>query len=172
MKLSKISIKTLQFITIAIVLLFILLSSFDCINIYEKSTGHSQIAIQEPEDIKEHPVYTKSCNNELYTVAVIGGIEVVLIFLMCFKLSITAAILELLISIGTLLLGYIESCFPEIYGGGAPMYTITYDVTIIGYLVVLFAVVNLVLTILLQIKKKTIVKGKSENDVNNIPNWI
>lgn len=172
MKLSRISIKTIQIITIAIVLLFVVLSSFDCINIYKSSTGHSQMAIQGPEDIKEPSVYTKSCNNEVLLVAIVGGIEVVLIIVMCFKLSIVTAVIELLVSIGTLCVGYLESLFAEISGGvGAPLYTITFDITVIGYSVVLLAVVNLVLTVLLQIKRKTTMKGESENAINNNPNW-
>ena len=172
MKLSRISIKTIQIITIAIVLLFVVLSSFDCINIYKSNTGHSQMAIQSPEDIKEPSVYTKSCNNEVLLVAIVGGIEVVLIIVMCFKLSIVTAVIELLVSIGTLCVGYLESLFAEISGGvGAPLYTITFDITVIGYSVVLLAVVNLVLTVLLQVKRKTTMKGESENAINNIPNW-
>lgn len=172
MKLSRISIKTIQIITIAIVLLFVVLSSFDCINIYKSSTGHSQMAILSPEDIKEPSVYTKSCNNEVLFVAIVGGIEVVLVIVMCFKLSIVAAVIELFVSIGTFCVGYLESLFAEISGGvGAPLYTVTFDITIIGYSVVLLSVVNLVLTILLQVKRKTTMKGESENAINNIPNW-
>jgi len=130
------------------------------------------MAIQSPEDIKEPSVYTKSCNNEVLLVAIVGGIEVVLIIVMCFKLSIVTAVIELLVSIGTLCVGYLESLFAEISGGvGAPLYTITFDITVIGYSVVLLAVVNLVLTVLLQVKRKTTMKGESENAINNIPNW-
>ena len=130
------------------------------------------MAIQGPEDIKEPSVYTKSCNNEVLLVAIVGGIEVVLIIVMCFKLSIVTAVIELLVSIGTLCVGYLESLFAEISGGvGAPLYTITFDITVIGYSVVLLAVVNLVLTVLLQVKRKTTMKGESENAINNNPNW-
>lgn len=165
-------IKTIQIVSIAIVLLFVVLSSFDCINVYKRSTGHSQTAILSQEDIKEPAVHDSSYNNEFFYVTIIGAIEVILIIVMCFKLSIVAAILELLISIGTLCAGYIESLLAEISGGvGAPLYTVTFDITIIGYSVVLLAVVNLVLTILLQMKRKTTMKGESENAINNIPNW-
>lgn len=172
MKLSRISIKTIQIITIAIVLLFVVLSSFDCINVYKQNTGHSQTAILSQEDIKEPTVRNSSYNNEFFYVTVIGAVEVILIIVMCFKLSIVAAILELLISIGTLCAGYIEGLLAEISGGvGAPLYTVTFEITIVGYFVVLLAVANLGMTILLQIKKKTILKGERENAVNNIPDW-
>lgn len=172
MSLSKIPIKTIQIISIAIVLLFVVLSSLDCINIYERSTGHSQIAILSQEDIKEPTVHNRSYNNEFLYFAIIGAIEAILIIVMCFKLSIVAAILGFLIPIGTLCTGYIEGLLAEISGGvGAQLYTVTFDVTIIGYFVILLAIVNLVLTILLQIKKKTILKGERENAINNIPDW-
>lgn len=172
MSLSKMPIKTIQIVAIAIVLLFVLLSWFDCINVYKHSTGHSQTAILNQEDIKEPTVRNSSYNNEFFYVAIIGAIEVTLIIVMCFKLSIVTAILELLISIGTLCAGYIEGLLAEISGGvGAPLYKVTFEITITGYFVVLLAVANLGMTILLQIKKKTILKGERENAVNNIPNW-
>lgn len=172
MNLSRTSLRTLQIIAIAIVLIFVVLSSFDCIRIYKTSTGHSQMAILEPEDIQETTVKDNAYNNELLYVAVIGGIEIILIIVTSFKLSIVAAVLELLLSIGTLCTGYIEGLLAELSGGvGSPLYTVKFDITIIGYCVVAFAVANLVMTILLQMKKRTILKGESENAINNNPNW-
>ncbi|MDO4802067.1 MAG: hypothetical protein Q4A15_07865, partial [Prevotellaceae bacterium] len=56
--------------------------------------------------------------------------------------------------VGTLCYGYIERLFVPIVGAGSPAYSVTFKVTMIGCLVGCLAMVNLIMTISLQGRKK------------------
>ena len=172
MGIPKNQIKTLQIISVLVVLLLISLSALTCINVYKESNGYSQMPIEDTENINEPTIYENSHNNQFLRVTIIGVIEIVLIIVTCFKLSIASAIIELLLTIGTLCLGYLEQLMASIVGGvGSPMYTVTFEIKTAGYFVVFVAIINVIMTIVMAIKKNAFVKGEGENAINNNTDW-
>ena len=148
----------LQIISVAIVLLFITLSAFDSIFIYKESTGYTQEAVDTTQSNNEPAVYTYSYNNQLLRVAVIGVVEMVLIITGCFKLGIVASTVSLFLTAGTVCKGYLEQLFVSSAGFGLPMYTVTFEITLIGYSVAALAFVNVAMMVMLQLKRKKLVE--------------
>lgn len=151
----------MQIISVLVVLVFVVLSAFDCVVITKEGYGHSSMNPIDSENIPETTVSESKENNQFYKVAAIGVIEVVLLIVGCFKLGILASVVECLLTSGLFLAGAIEEMFQTI-ATDVPRYIITSKITEIGCLVTIFAVLNLVFTIILQVKKKALVKGGCE----------
>ncbi len=165
-------IKIIQIISIAVILLFALMSAFDCIDVYKEYQGYSQMPIEDLENITEPSVTEQSYDNQLLKVSIVGAIEIALIIMTCFKLNIVAAVIELFMTIGTLCTGYLVGQLAPIVGAGRPEYTVTFEITAIGYVVLLLATINLVMSIVLQNKKKALVRGGCEYATSNCSNGV
>lgn len=160
MRNAKQQMKIWQIFSIVIVLLFVASSVPTSVNVYKEYRVHSQIATS----INETTVEKSSYNNCLSEVVYVGCAEIILIITTCYRLSLVAAVAQLLLTIGTLCVGYVEQQMQLITMSTLQeQATITSEITLIGYLVVLLAIGNVVMTIVLHKKKKALIKGEEDN---------
>ena len=153
----------LKIVSIAVVILFVLLSMLDCVKTYEEVTVYDQ-STDVDKVVLESTTTESSYTNHPIMVASIGAVEVILILVACYRLGTVTAVVHVFLTAGTFLTPYIKQMIDTIYGGMS--YTFSLEVTPVGYTVTVIAIVNVILTVVLQIKKKALeAKGLEESAV-------
>ncbi|MCQ2455526.1 MAG: hypothetical protein MJ090_05255 [Clostridia bacterium] len=163
MQMQKSPLRIMKILSIFILVLFVALSAFNCITVYEESCNHSQLPLGDNSSVYEPTISESEHNNQLLKVSIISIIEVVLIIFSCYKSCIVVAIFELLLTIGTLCTGYICELFIPIVGS-MPQYSVSFEISSIGYFVLCIAILNLAMAVTLQVNNRKNKYKEAESD--------
>lgn len=174
-------IQVLQLVSIIIVLLFLALSTLDCIYV------HCVEQHRVPSDVYKPIAYEDSCNtlstfdfinvrgaaearpstdtreprrmefsynNQFPEVLIVGGIQLLLVATNYFRLNAIATVAELLLTIVSLCRGYIHRLLMPLYAGvGSAPFKVTFEISAAGWLIALLSIANVIVAI--EILKKS-----------------